>query len=116
MSKGVHTLLLFEQIFERKWVSVVVQIDENIAVSVDRNGQPISFLWRGERFAVSDRPVRWYARKEWWLEANRVQRGIGVSVLEVEMWRLVAQSRAKHWVQYDLRHEENRWRLVRIYE
>jgi hypothetical protein len=96
----------------------MVRVDENITVAVDKEGDPIGFLWRNGSYLVADKPIRWFARREWWVEAARVQRGIGAGVLEVEMWRLMAiEASAKRKNQYELLHFtiDNTWSLVRVY-
>jgi len=65
------------------------RIDEAVAVLVDQEGAPTLFRWRERDYQVSSRPVRWFARAEWWV-GERAHRGIGSGVLEVEMWRLLA--------------------------
>jgi hypothetical protein len=96
----------------------MLRVDEIVTVAVDKNGQPIGFSWRNESFLVSAPPIRWFARREWWNEAARVQRGIGAGVLEVEMWRLLATGVTKAKSQFELVHNtaDGIWRLVRIFE
>jgi hypothetical protein len=96
----------------------MLRVDEAVTVAVDKAGSPIGFSWRNENFLVSAPPVRWFARREWWNEAARVQRGIGAGVLEVEMWRLLACANAKNKSQFELVHNagDGSWRLVRIFE
>jgi hypothetical protein len=65
------------------------RIDEAVAVLVDQEGAPTLFRWREKDYQVTSRPVRWFARAEWWV-GERAQRGIGSGVLEVEMWRFQA--------------------------
>lgn len=68
----------------------MLRVDEKVQVAVNQAGEPIGFSWRGASYLINSKPVRWFARREWWSEAIRVQRGIGVGVLEVEMWRVSA--------------------------
>jgi len=65
------------------------RIDEAVAVLVDQEGAPTLFRWREKNYQVSSRPVRWFARAEWWV-GERAHRGIGSGVVEVEMWRFLA--------------------------
>jgi hypothetical protein len=103
------------------------RIDENVLVSTNQNGEPVGFLWRDSNYKVRARPIRWYARRDWWLEAMRVQRGVGASVLEVEVWRMLASKREEPEVanktQFEIVHskdgvagEKNIWRLLRVYD
>ena len=97
----------------------MVRVDENVTVAVNVEGQPIGFAWRNANYLVAEKPERWFARREWWVEAARVQRGIGAGVLEVEMWRLMAadhEAKQKH--QYELIHFTlgNIWRLARVFD
>lgn len=102
------------------------RLDENVLVSTNQSGEPVGFLWRDSNYKVRARPVRWFARRDWWLEATRVQRGIGPGVLEVEIWRMLAsqveESEAKAKTQFEMAHTQdavsgkNIWRLVRVYD
>lgn len=93
-------------------------INDKIEVSVDKSGSPIGFSWRGGAYLVGSKPIRWFARKQWWIESARVQRGIGAGVLEVEMWRILAANQNKQQGQFELIHDSatNTWRLVRVFE
>lgn len=68
-----------------------MQIDERVRVFTDELGRPAGFTWRNQNFLVSEAPVRWFSRRNWWLDAKSVQRGSGSGLLEIEMWRLVAK-------------------------
>ncbi len=103
------------------------QVDEKVLVSTNRIGEPIAFLWRDSNYRVRTKPVRWFARRDWWIDASRVQRGVGAGVLEVEMWRMVASEAEEpdtaKKAQFDIVHtvgdspaEKNIWRLVKIYD
>ena len=88
------------------------RIDEAVAVLVDQEGAPTLFRWREKDYQVSSRPVRWFARTEWWI-GERAHRGIGSGAVEVEMWRL--------WVTeggvFDLLHHSptDAWKLIRVF-
>ena len=79
---------------------------------------------RGIAYLVKSRPVRWFARREWWVEASRVHRGIGAGVVEVEMWRLQAKNvdpqaaSESSGGQFELIHsaDDNVWRLVHVWQ
>lgn len=96
----------------------MARVDELVDVAINEAGIPVEFNWRGGGYRVLNKPVRWFARREWWNEASRVPRGVGAGVLEVEMWLLVAtEGREKR--HYELAHSaignKNQWRLHRIY-
>lgn len=96
----------------------MLHVDEQVAVAVNGTGEPIGFKWRNANFLVANKPMRWFARREWWAEAVRVQRGVGRDVIEVEMWRLMASDlRSKTCRQYELLHAVGKddWRLVLVY-
>jgi hypothetical protein len=91
----------------------MLRIDEAVAVLVDQEGSPVCFRWQEKDYLVGSRPVRWFARTQWWI-GERAQKGIGSGVLEVEMWRLsVAESGV-----FDLLHNTptGAWKLVRRFE
>ena len=105
------------------------RIDEPISVLVNQNTEPIGFSWRGQSYVVRQRPTRWFARKEWWVESARVQRGIGAGSLEVEMWRVLAlpvsaldldsgEGGLQTLIQFLLIHsnDSHSWRLERIFD
>ena len=94
----------------------MTRVDETVSVSVNQSGEPIGFRWRDQCFLVMNRPVRWFARREWWVESARVQRGIGAGVLETEMWRITANCDGQV-LQFDLVHQVigNFWKLARVF-
>jgi hypothetical protein len=89
------------------------RIDETVAVLLDQDGAPTLFRWREKDYQVSSRPVRWFARAEWWM-GERAHRGIGSGVVEVEMWRL----RVSEQQIFDLLHNtlSGAWKLIHHYE
>jgi len=89
------------------------RIDEAVAVLVDQEGAPTLFRWREKDYQVSSRPVRWFARAEWWV-GERAHRGIGSGVLEVEMWRFSGSCEGIRQ-SFELLHnfENNCWTLLR---
>ena len=66
------------------------RIDEAVSVLLDQEGAPALFRWREKDYQVSSRPVRWFARTEWWV-GERAHRGIGSGAIEVEIWRFAAR-------------------------
>ncbi len=100
------------------------RLDENVLVSTNQSGEPVRFLWRDSNYKVRARPIRWFARRDWWLEASRVQRGVGPGVLEVEIWRMLASEgdNSAKKTQFEIAHSQdakngkNIWRLVRVYD
>ncbi|MEY2954600.1 MAG: hypothetical protein RL530_201 [Actinomycetota bacterium] len=95
----------------------MLRAEEAIEVSVNQAGEPIGFRWRNERYQVASRPIRWYSRRDWWVEAPRAYRGIGAGVMELEMWRLTANC-GPGTLQFELIHGQvgNTWKLLRVYE
>lgn len=101
------------------------RMDENVSVSINRTGEPVGFLWRNSTYRVRTKPIRWFARRDWWLEAARVQRGVGASVLEVEVWRMVASKAEEpdQKTQFEILNTTAStdgtkaiWRLVKVYD
>ena len=101
------------------------RMDENVSVSINRTGEPVGFLWRNSTYRVQTKPIRWFARRDWWLEAARVQRGVGAGVLEVEVWRMVASKTEEpdQKTQFEILHTAPStdgakaiWRLVKVYD
>lgn len=98
----------------------MLRVDEDVSVVVGAGGEPIGFSWRGVNYLIESKPMRWFARRQWWVEAARVQRGIGAGVLEVEMWRVLAVgvNSPRPAAQFELLHSfvgPSRWQLVRIF-
>lgn len=93
----------------------MIQIDELIAVVTNHDGQPVSFDWRGSHYLATGLPIRWYARKSWWREVEQAPKGHSAQAIEVEMWRVRAQSEADSGV-FELRHTgtNDEWKLVRV--
>ncbi|MFM6980620.1 MAG: DUF6504 family protein [Micrococcales bacterium] len=95
----------------------MTRVDEAVEVSIGVNGEPNGFTWQGVRYSVNARPLRWFARREWWVEAARVQRGIGAGVIEIEMWRVCAAVNGGPTGIFELIYaaETSCWKLVRYY-
>lgn len=95
----------------------MTRIDEAVDVSLSNAGEPCGFSWQGRNYSVNAKPLRWFARREWWVEAARVQRGIGAGVLELEMWRVCACLDGGPTGIFELIHidQDNSWKLVRYY-
>ena len=93
----------------------MAQIGEAVAVLVDQEGAPTLFRWREKDYQVSSRPVRWFARSEWWV-GERAHRGIGSGAVEVEMWRLIATGDGSR-CPFELLHNTaaNSWKLLRMF-
>ena len=93
------------------------RIDEAVAVLLDQEGAPALFRWREKDYQVSSRPVRWFARTQWWI-GERAPRGIGSGALEVEMWRFMASPSDDSGSYFELLHNSiaNSWKLLRRYE
>lgn len=101
-----------------------MRVDETVFVATNKGGEPIGFNWRGIAYLVKSRPLRWFARREWWVEASRVQRGVGAGMVEIEMWRLQAGQAAPQnnpdsgqTTQFELTRdsEDGHWRLVQVW-
>lgn len=91
------------------------RIDEAVAVLVDQEGAPTLFRWREKDYQVSSKPVRWFARNEWWA-GERAHRGIGSGAVEVEMWRLLANHDDQYlYVEILLAHSTSTWKLSKIW-
>ena len=89
------------------------RIDEAVAVLVDQEGAPTLFRWREKDYQVSSKPVRWFARNEWWV-GERAHRGIGSGAVEFEMWRFIATVDGFN-CPFELLHNTatNSWKLLR---
>jgi hypothetical protein len=94
----------------------MLRIDEAVAVLVDQEGSPVCFRWQEKDYLVGSRPVRWFARTQWWI-GERAQRGIGSGALEVEMWRVIS-SELDSKCHFELIHnsEANSWKLLRRFD
>ena len=95
----------------------MLRIDEAVAVLVDQEGSPVCFRWQERDYLVGSRPVRWFARTQWWI-GERAQRGIGSGTLEVEMWRFMASPSDDSGSYFELLHNSiaNSWKLIRKFE
>lgn len=94
--------------------SASVESKEAVSVLCNHDDQPVAFIWRGIQYLVSSRPVRWYARRCWWIDFESADRN-GSASLEIEIWRLRA-SCDKSTGFFELEHlqPEDEWRLVRV--
>ncbi|PRB41811.1 hypothetical protein CQ020_21815 [Arthrobacter sp. MYb23] len=96
---------------------------ESVSVSCTDAGQPQEVQWKGTQYTVTNEPVRWYERRQWWLEESRAPLGSGAGLVDHEIWRVqllpsTAEPEASHSITLDLvRHlGSGRWRLLRIHD
>lgn len=64
----------------------VGETHESVAVAVTPAGVPLRVVWAGREWHVGARPVRWYERRAWWLDAPRAAKGAGAGLIDVEIW------------------------------
>jgi hypothetical protein len=67
---------------------------------------------------VAAEPVRWYERRQWWMEEHSAERGRGPGLVDHEVWRLqVRLERAGNapLLSLDITHHQDsgRWQLLR---
>ncbi|MGO4384279.1 DUF6504 family protein [Specibacter sp. RAF43] len=90
-------------------------VDERVQVTTTVTGLPLHFQWRERNYRATQHPVRFFTRRPWWTEQDRVHKGIGAQVLETEVWRLTAVGRGRSAERvYELTREAADWRLARI--
>lgn len=89
---------------------------EAVAVLCNHEGQPVAFILRGIQHLVSSKPVRWYARRSWWIDFDSANRD-GATALETEVWRLRASCEGNSGF-FEIEHlqPEDTWRLLRVIE
>ena len=68
----------------------MAHIGEAVAVLVDQEGAPTLFRWGEMTYLVVTRPVRYFARSDWWIGEN-ASKGMG-SFFEVEVWIVFVDS------------------------
>ncbi|MCD4849642.1 DUF6504 family protein [Arthrobacter sp. AK01] len=96
---------------------------ESVGVICAETGQPQEVQWKGARYTVSNEPVRWFERRQWWLEESRAPLGSGAGLVDHEIWRVQLQqlqegTPAADTITLDLvRHVgSGRWRVLRIHD
>lgn len=93
---------------------------ESVDVSCTDAGQPQYVQWKGHRYVVCNEPVRWYERRQWWVEESRAPLGSGAGLVDHEIWRVQLQPPPEEGqtITLDLvRHNgSGRWRLLRIHD
>ncbi|TVU61697.1 hypothetical protein FQP90_14305 [Paenarthrobacter nitroguajacolicus] len=96
---------------------------ESVEVICTDTGQPQQVQWKGMQYTVTNEPVRWYERRQWWLEESRAPLGSGAGLVDHEIWRVQLQAPGEKetsngTITLDLvRHVgSGRWRLLRIHD
>lgn len=96
---------------------------ESIGVNCTDTGKPQEVHWKGTQYTVTNEPVRWYERRQWWLEENRAPLGSGAGMVDHEIWRVqllpsTTGPEDNPTITLDLvRHlGSGRWRLLRIHD
>jgi hypothetical protein len=92
---------------------------ESVGVICTETGQPQEVQWKGTQYTVTNEPVRWFERRQWWVEENRAPIGGGAGLVDHEIWRVQLQpQQSGQAITLDLvRHlGSGRWRLLRIHD
>lgn len=96
---------------------------ESVDVLCTDSGLPQEVQWKGNRYTVCNEPLRWFERRQWWIEENRAPLGTGEGLVDHEIWRVQLQLLQKEadpsrTITLDLvRHVgSGRWRLLRIHD
>lgn len=95
---------------------------ESVDVICTEEGAPQEVNWRGNKYHVCADPVRWYERRQWWVEETRAPLGTGAGLVDHEIWRVQLKEMpgtdTVKLITLDVvRHiGSGRWRLVRIHD
>lgn len=90
-------------------------VGERVEVWTTPAGSPLGFQWRDRQYRMTELPLRFFTRRPWWVEQDRVTKGIGAQVLETEVWRLTASGRGRSAERvFELTREDTEWQLARI--
>ena len=96
---------------------------ESVDVICTDTGQPQEIQWKGTHYLVTNEPLRWYERRQWWVEESRAPLGSGAGLVDHEIWRVQLQcpqdeGQTGKTITLDLvRHlASGRWRLLRIHD
>ena len=95
---------------------------ESVDVVCTPAGQPLRLDWAGRRYTVCAEPVRWYERRQWWVEESRAPVGSGPGLVDHEIWLVQVRAAGNHAADSTLnldltRHVgSGRWRLLRIHD
>lgn len=94
----------------------MLQVSNNVVVSLNRNGEPIGFVCQNQRYQVKKKPRRWFGRKAWWQELSSASKGIGSSAIELTIWQVEALSPSGKLEKFELIHDEwaGRWQGVTL--
>jgi hypothetical protein len=81
------------------------------------SGSPVRFLYRGQPFAVTARPVFWIDRLPWWQRSRRAPAGGGGHLLEQPMWQVRASAGGAA-LTFDLAADpdSSQWRVTGVYD
>lgn len=92
---------------------------ESVDVVCTPAGQPESLDWAGRHYDLCAEPVRWFERRQWWVEEQRAPLGSGPGLVDSEIWRLQVRDpgRPGRTLTLDVsRHlRSGRWRLLRTH-
>ena len=86
-------------------------VGEQVAVRTHASGAPVLVEWRGRRYRVVGRPVRWVDRSPWWRwTAARLR-----AVVEQPMWTVDLAAGTDDAIEVDLSVTAGDWwRLERV--
>lgn len=88
LSRGGWALLWFKS--QMSEPIRTLQSMQSIQVQTTPAGQPLHILIDGRTWHVGAEPLRWYERRQWWVEDRRAPRGRGPKI-DVEVWQVQAR-------------------------
>lgn len=60
-----------------------------VDVQTNTDGVPLTVHRNGREWIVGAEPLRWYERRQWWKQAQRMPKGHGR--VDVQVWRIQAR-------------------------
>ncbi|WP_243728979.1 hypothetical protein [Nesterenkonia sphaerica] len=93
------------------------RITEHVDVVLSERGLPVHLWWRERGYDVIAEPLRWFARRRWWAEDARAERG-RAGLVSQEVWRIQIQdpcTAERSTVDLGRSVPAERWRLLRIH-
>lgn len=92
------------------------KLREFVEVWTSETGTPTRLVWRARRFRVNDTPTPLVGPADWWEPFAGHELSPGRGPLAIAGWRFQARSEEGETHVFDVGHDGEHWRLLRVFD
>ncbi|QAY73873.1 hypothetical protein ET445_11475 [Agromyces protaetiae] len=92
------------------------RLQEFVEVWSGESGEPARLVWRARRFRVTDVPTPLVGTADWWQPLGAHDAAPGRPPLAIAGWRFQASADDGETHVFDIGHDGEHWRLLRVFD